>query len=120
MAEKKEKKQPKEVIAKNNSIYISDNSEIASNVLVEPWITEKSHNGIADNKYTFRISKDATKKQVKTAIEGFYKIKVEKISVVNLKPKWRSYGRYGGSKAAIRKAIVTLEKGAKIELFRGA
>lgn len=118
--EKKEKKQIKKV-AKEGDVAINvENSKIARKVLIEPWVTEKSHAGITDNKYTFRIAGNATKAQVKAGIEGIYKVKIEKINVVNLKPKWRSYGRHGGRKSAVRKATVTLKKGDKIELFRGA
>ena len=117
---KEEKKQTKKVAKKSDAIVIADNSEIACRVLVEPWITEKTHAAIVDNKYTFKVTNDATKKQVKMAIEGIYRVHVEKITMVNLKPKRRSYGRFGGFKSSIRKATVTLKKGDKIELFQGA
>lgn len=117
---KEEKKQTKKVAKKSEPVVIADNSEIACKFLVEPWITEKTHSAIADNKYTFKVTGDATKKQVKMGIEGVYSVKVEKVNMVNLKPKRRSYGRYGGLKSGVRKATVTLKKGDKIELFRGA
>jgi len=113
-------KTPRKTIKKSEPIVIADNSEIACKVLIEPWITEKTHAAIADNKYTFKVTGNATKKQVKMGIEGVYSVKVEKVTMVNLKPKRRSYGRYGGFKSGIRKATVTLKKGDKIELFRGA
>lgn len=118
--EKKEKKQAKKITKKSEVIVIADNSEMACKALVEPWITEKTHAAIADNKYTFKITGSTTKKQVKMAIEGVYSVHVEKITVVNLKPKKKAYGRYEGIKSGIRKATVTLKKGDKIELFRGA
>ncbi|MEI8344347.1 MAG: 50S ribosomal protein L23 [Candidatus Moraniibacteriota bacterium] len=93
---------------------------MAYRVLVEPWITEKSHAGLSENKYVFRITKDATKQQVKKAIEGFYKVKVEKVAVLNSIAKKRVYGRFEGTKAALKKAVVTLKEGDKIELFQGA
>lgn len=117
--EKKEKKEIKKVAKKSEAVVAIGNSEIARKFLVEPWITEKTHSGIADNKYTFKVTGDATKKQVKMGIEGVYSVKVEKLNMVNLKPKRRSYGRYGGFKSGIRKATVTLKKGDKIELFKG-
>jgi large subunit ribosomal protein L23 len=118
---KEEKKMTKKVAAKKTeAIVIADNSEIACKVLLEPWITEKTHAAIADNKYTFKVIGKATKKQVKMGIEGVYRVHVEGITMVNLKPKKKAYGRYEGLKSAIRKATVTLKKGDKIELFRGA
>jgi large subunit ribosomal protein L23 len=125
MAQVEEKKSEKKTakkaaVKKTEAVVIVDNAEIACNVLIEPWITEKTHGAIADNKYTFKIAGNATKKQVKAAIEGVYKVYVEKIATVNLPAKRKAYGRYLGKKPAIRKATVTLKKGDKIELFRGA
>lgn len=115
---KKEKAVKK--VAKKAIVEAAENSDIAYKVLVEPWITEKSHAGLSDNKYVFRITKDATKSEVKKAIEGFYKVSVRKVAVVNFIPKKRAYGRFEGAKAAVKKAIVTLKEGDKIELFQGA
>jgi large subunit ribosomal protein L23 len=115
-----EKKSEKKASKKTEIIAAIDNAEIARKVLIEPWITEKTHAAIADNKYTFRISNHATKKQVKAAIENVYDVHVEKITTVNLAAKRKAYGRYMGTKSAVRKATVTLKKGEKIELFKGA
>ena len=115
---KKEKTTKK--VVKKIPIQVAENADIAYRVLVEPWITEKSHAGLVNNKYIFRITNNATKGEVKKAIEGFYKVKVQKVAVVNLIPKKRVYGRFEGTKAAVKKAIVTLKEGDKIELFQGA
>ena len=115
---KEEKKQTKKVAKKSEPIVIADNSEIACKFLVEPWITEKTHGAIAHGKYTFKVTGDATKKQVKAAIEGVYKVHVEKINVVNGQPKRKAYGRYMGIKSGLKKATVTLKEGEKIELFK--
>lgn len=105
--------------AKKEVIVAAEHSDIAYRVLTEPWITEKTHKAIADNKYTFKVIRSATKKQVKLAIEGLYSVKVEKISVVNIKAKKKAYGRHEGTKAGFKKATVTLKQGDKIELFQG-
>jgi large subunit ribosomal protein L23 len=117
---KENKKEEKKVVKKAEVVVAAENSEIAFKVLIEPWITEKTHAAIQDNKYTFRVTGDATKKEVRTAIEGLYKVKVEKVSAVNIHPKKKAYGRYIGKKQGIRKMTVTLKKGDKIELFQGA
>jgi large subunit ribosomal protein L23 len=123
--EKKEIKSTKELTKKSSSkkeekIVIADNAEIAYRFLVEPWITEKTHAAISDNKYTFKVSGDATKKQIKIAIQGIYGVKVEKVAVVNVHSKRKSYGRHEGVKSGFKKATITLKKGDKIELFHGA
>lgn len=118
-----EKKAPKKASAKGGKkevVVAAEHADIAYKVLVEPWITEKTHAAMAINKYAFRVVRTATKQQVTKAIEGLYKVKVEKIAMVNIQAKKKAYGRYMGKKAAIRKAIVTLKEGDKIELFQGA
>ncbi|HEX8973937.1 MAG TPA: 50S ribosomal protein L23 [Patescibacteria group bacterium] len=89
-------------------------------MLVEPWITEKTHAAMADNKYAFKVTAHATKTEVKKAVEGMYKVKVEKIAMVNLPAKIKNYGRYERKQAGVRKAIITLKEGDKIEFFQGA
>lgn len=118
MAVVEEKKVEKTKSKKSEAVVIANNAETACNVLVEPWITEKTHGAAADGKYTFKVAGNATKKQVKKAIEGIYNVHVEKISAVNLQAKRKAYGRYMGRKPAIKKATVTLKKGDKIELFK--
>jgi len=122
--EKKENISKKETAVKKAvkkvPMQAAPNADIACKVLVEPWITEKSHAAIAENKYVFRVTRMATKPEVKKAIEGFYKVSVEKIAMTNLLPKKRAYGRFEGTKSSIKKAVVTLKKGDKIELFQGA
>ncbi|MDD5396500.1 MAG: 50S ribosomal protein L23 [Candidatus Moranbacteria bacterium] len=106
--------------AEAKPVVAAQNSGIAYKILVEPWITEKTHAAMAHNKYTFKVINSATKKQVKLAIEGIYAVKVEKITVVNIQPKKKAYGRHEGTKSGFKKATVTLKQGDKIELFQGA
>jgi large subunit ribosomal protein L23 len=113
------KKTVKKAADKKEVIVAAKNSDIAYRVLTEPWITEKTHRAMSDNKYTFKVIKSATKKQVKLAIEGMYSVKVEGVTVVNIKPKKKAYGRHEGTKAGFKKATVTLKQGDKIELFQG-
>lgn len=116
------KKTTKKVAAvkKEATVEAAQHADIAYKVLVEPWVTEKTHAAMADNKYTFKVTKKATKTQVKKAIEGMYKVKVEKVSVVNVLPKKRAYGRHEGTISGFKKATLTLKKGDKIEFFQGA
>jgi large subunit ribosomal protein L23 len=117
---KKVKSTKKAESKKVETVMAIDNSEIACKVLLEPWITEKTHAAITNNKYTFKVSRNATKKQVKLSIESLYGVSVEKITSVTLLPKTKAYGRYQGIKSGIRKMTVTLKAGDKIELFKGA
>jgi large subunit ribosomal protein L23 len=69
------------------------------------------------DKYVFRLRAKTTKREAKVAIEKLYNVKVIGVNIVNIPSKKRRFGRYTGMKSAVRKAIVTLKKGDKIEIF---
>ncbi|MDY0302396.1 MAG: 50S ribosomal protein L23 [Candidatus Moranbacteria bacterium] len=85
--------------------------------MVKPWITEKTQELMTTDKYVFRLRAKTTKREAKVAIEKLYNVKVIGVNIVNIPSKKRRFGRYTGMKSAVRKAIVTLKKGDKIEIF---
>ena len=90
-------------------------------VILSPVITEKSMNAMADKKYTFYVHTDATKTQVKEAVEKMFEgTKVAKVNIMNLEGKNRRRGMTIGKTAKKKKAIVQLtEDSADIEIFAG-
>ena len=91
-----------------------------SRVLVEPIITEAATRLVEQNKYIFKVSPQATKVQIRKAIELVYPdVKVKKINTVSVPAKRRVRGRIVGRKPGYRKAIVTLEAESKIDVFDG-
>ena len=90
-------------------------------VIFSPVITEKSMNAMADKKYTFYVHTDATKTQVKEAVEKMFEgTKVAKVNTMNLEGKNRRRGMTIGKTAKKKKAIVQLtEDSADIEIFAG-
>ena len=90
-------------------------------VILSPVITEKSMNTMADKKYTFYVHTDATKTQVKEAVEKMFEgTKVAKVNTMNLEGKNRRRGMTIGKTAKKKKAIVQLtEDSADIEIFAG-
>ena len=90
-------------------------------VILSPVITEKSMNAMADKKYTFYVHTDATKTQVKEAVEKMFEgTKVAKVNTMNLEGKNRRRGMTIGKTAEKKKAIVQLtEDSADIEIFAG-
>jgi large subunit ribosomal protein L23 len=94
-------------------------ADLASRFLIEPWITEKSHLEISQNKYVFRVSADSNKSNIKKAVEDLYKVIVTSVNIINIHPKKRIYGRSKGFKSGYKKATITLKEGNKIELFEG-
>ncbi|MSR77037.1 MAG: 50S ribosomal protein L23 [Candidatus Omnitrophica bacterium] len=86
-------------------------------IVREPVITEKiSVQSERDGKYAFVVHKSANKKQVKLAIEKIFNVHVVKVNVINSFGKWRRIRYQPGKTAEWKKAIVTLEKGQKIDI----
>ena len=90
-------------------------------VVLRPVITEKSMNMMADKKYTFYVNPQATKTQVKDAVEKLFAgTKVVSVNTMNLDGKKRRRGMVEGRTAKKEKAVVTLSAdSADIEIFEG-
>ena len=90
----------------------------ARDIIIRPIITEKTMAMMdADNKVTFEVAKGVNKTQVRLAIEEIYKVKVEKVNILNCRPKTKRVGKYVGKTSAVRKAIVKLPEGQDINLL---
>lgn len=70
-----------------------------------------------DNKVTFEVAKGTNKIEVARAIEHIFGVDVEKVNIMNVKPKKKRVGRYVGKTKAVRKAIVKIKAGQDIDLF---
>lgn len=90
-------------------------------VILKPVITEKSMNQMAEKKYTFLVHPQATKGQVKEAVEKMFEgTKVKSVNTMNLDGKTKRRGMTFGKTAKTKKAIVTLTEDSKdIEIFEG-
>ena len=90
-------------------------------IIKKPVLTEKSMNAMAEKKYTFLVHPDATKSQIKDAVEKMFEgTKVEKVNTINNHPKTRQRNRIIGKMPRTKKAIVTLTADSKdIEIFEG-
>ncbi|MBS3971471.1 MAG: 50S ribosomal protein L23 [Erysipelotrichia bacterium] len=87
-------------------------------IILRPIITEKSVKAQeVDNKYTFAVAKGANRTQVRQAVEAIFNVKVEKVNIVNVRPRLKRVGKYSGTTNAVRKAIVKLAQGQTINLF---
>ena len=84
-------------------------------IIKAPVITEKSRMEQENGKYTFLVSPKASKTEIKDAIEKIFKVKVEEISTLNVKPRKKRVGRYTGLTNRSKKAIVKLAEGMTIE-----
>ncbi|MGH6639873.1 MAG: 50S ribosomal protein L23 [Polaromonas sp.] len=86
-------------------------------VLVAPIVSEKA-TMIADktNAVTFKVLQDATKYEIKAAVELMFKVDVKAVAVLNQKGKTKRFGKSVGRRDNIRKAYVTLKAGQELNL----
>ena len=88
-----------------------------ANVLLAPHVTEKaSLIGDAANQYVFRVAKDANKIEIKQAVEAMFDVKVDSVSVANMKGKVKRFGQTLGRRKDWKKAYVRLQAGQEIDL----
>lgn len=90
-------------------------------VLIRPLLTEKM-TALREraNQVGFRVRADANRVQIKQAIESLLKVKVERVNVMTVKGKSKRLGRFAGKRPNWKKAVVTLKKGEKLELYESA
>src|SRR5574341_442437 len=86
----------------------------------DPVVTEQSSAAYAARKeYAFKVHPEATKPQIKAAIEALFKVTVTDVRTLVVRAKRRTYGRYQGVRPSWKKAIVTLKDGDAIQVFEG-
>lgn len=93
--------------------------KLAREIIIKPVVTEKSVDLMQENKYCFKVAKDANKIEIKNAIEEIFKVTVVNVNTVNVHGKMKRMGRTRGMTASWKKAVVTLREGDSIEVFEG-
>ena len=88
-------------------------------VIVSPVITEKATMASEENKVVFRVRKDATKPQIKAAVEHLFDVKVDAVNTLLRKGKRKVFRGFKGTQSDVKKAIVTLAEGHKIDVTTG-
>ena len=88
-------------------------------VIVSPIITEKATRILENNQVVFKVALNATKPEIKIAVEALFGVKVVGVNTVNIKGKNKVFKGIKGKRAAIRKAMVTLAEGQTIDLSSG-
>jgi large subunit ribosomal protein L23 len=93
------------------------NAERVFQVLVGPHVSEKSATvGDAQNQIVFKVRKDATKGEIKQAVEQLFEVQVKDVRVTNVKGKQKGMGRIRGRRSDWKKAYVALVEGQQIDL----
>lgn len=97
-----------------------NNQERLLQVLLAPQISEKA-TYVADKneQVIFRVVPDATKPEIKAAVEMLFKVQVESVQVANVKGKVKRFGRSMGKRSGWKKAFVSLKPGQEINFVEG-
>ena len=94
------------------------NNEKIFSVLRAPRVSEKTARlQEVPNQYVFEVSNDATKADVKAAVEKLFDVKVEAVNVLNVKGKQKAFRNRNGRRGDWRKAYVTLAEGQSIDVM---
>ena len=97
------------------------NEERLMKVLLAPLISEKSSIAAEQsNQYVFKVTTDATKPEIKQAVELLFDVKVDAVKVANMKGKTKRFGQKMGRRSDWKKAYISLQAGQEIDLLGGA
>ena len=88
-------------------------------VIVKPLITEKSTIGQEEGKYVFQVDRRANKTEVKQAIEQTFNVKVTDVNITKNRGKMKRFGPRLKRTPDIKKAVVTLPRGSRIQIIEG-
>ncbi|MEA3214903.1 MAG: large subunit ribosomal protein [Acidimicrobiia bacterium] len=88
-------------------------------VVIAPVVSEKSYGLLDANVYTFLVHQDASKPEIRDAVQAIFEVKVEKVNTLNRKGKRKRNRKTGkfGTRPDSKRALVTLAEGSSIELF---
>jgi large subunit ribosomal protein L23 len=88
-------------------------------VIIAPVITEKSTMASERNQVIFKVASKATKPQIKEAVEKLFDVKVKAVNTLVRKGKFKAFRGRPGQQSDLKKAIVTLEEGHRIDVTTG-
>jgi large subunit ribosomal protein L23 len=77
-------------------------------IILKPIITEQSVDNMQNNKYTFKVAKDANKVEIAQAVQELFHVEVVKVNTLNCTGRTKRVGRFVGKKADYKKAIITI------------
>lgn len=88
-------------------------------IIRSPVITEKATIAAEQNQVVFNVAKSATKPEIKAAVEALFKVKVEAVNTLVRKGKVKRFRGFKGQRDDVKKAIVTLAEGQRIDITTG-
>ncbi len=100
-------------------IEVKLSGERVYELIRRPVVTEKSTLGGEHNQVTFRVPLDASKPEIKAAVESLFKVKVKKVNTLRQQGKVKRFRGQIGKRSDFKKAMVTLEAGHSIDVTTG-
>ena len=98
---------------------MSTNDPRHYDILISPVVTEKATTASEHNKVVFKVARTATKPQIKEAVEKLFDVKVKSVNTLVRKGKTKVFRGNFGSQSDVKRAIVTLEEGHRIDVTTG-
>lgn len=98
-------------------VTLSDAAKLE--IIRRPHVTEKATMGSEHNQVTFRVPLDASKPEIKAAVESVFKVKVTAVNTIRVEGKSKLWRGRPGKRPDFKKAIVTLAEGSKIDVTTG-
>jgi large subunit ribosomal protein L23 len=89
----------------------------AEDIIIRPYITEKSSGGLAEGKYTFIVDPNATKTEIRQAVEKLFDVKVLSVNIANYKGKMKRLGVHVGRRPNWKKAVVKIDTNPQPETY---
>jgi large subunit ribosomal protein L23 len=86
-------------------------------VILRPVVSEKSYAGLEQNRYTFIVSPEANKTEIREAVQSIWNVRVLKVSTINRRGKTKRFRYTQGRRPDEKRAVVTLAPGDAIEIF---
>lgn len=106
-------------MAKAKAVATAKATERDYTILRSPVVTEKSSLGSQYGQVTFKVAIEASKPQIKAAVENLFKVKVTAVNTLITKGKTKKFKGVAGQRSDVKKAIVTLAEGQTIDLGTG-
>lgn len=91
----------------------------AEDIVIRPYITEKSNQEIGEGKYTFIVDKKSTKTEIRNAVEKLFQVKVISVNTINYEGKEKRQGVHVGLTEAFKKAVVKIDTDPKPVSYLG-
>lgn len=111
----KPKKRKKEIPSETKQAAPAPTATFPRVVIKRPWVSEKSQRLSVENQYVFLVDPSANKHSVKQEVQKRYDVQVVQVDMTKLKGKVKRFRNRFSTRAGLKKAVVTLKEGQKIE-----